>query len=165
MKSKIIQCLRIKPVMSAWRPLVGKYNWQNGIMNFTFLAHLTKGSSELSELSVVSLRHSCPHCSCRKLFTFSSSSLSRTTGPSSTKFGTKHPWVMGIQVCLYKGPHPFPRGNNYEITKIHWKNFKIFSRTTGTLSTKLGTKHPWVMRSQVYSNEGPCLFQGVIITK
>ena len=25
--------------------------------------------------------------------------LSRTTGPISTKLGTKHPWMKGIQVC------------------------------------------------------------------
>ena len=39
----------------------------------------------------------------------------------STKLGTKHPWVKGIQVCSNKGPHPFPRGDNYEITTIHWQ--------------------------------------------
>ena len=33
----------------------------------------------------------------------------------------------------------------YKIAKYHWRNFKIsFSRTTGVISTKLGTKHPWV---------------------
>ena len=40
-------------------------------------------------------------------------------GPISTKPGTKHPWVKGIQVCLNEGPCPFPRANNYEIAKIH----------------------------------------------
>ena len=43
--------------------------------------------------------------------------FSRTTGPISTKLGTKHPWVKGIQVCSNEGPHPFPRGDNYEIAK------------------------------------------------
>ncbi|XP_078310887.1 uncharacterized protein LOC144617670 isoform X1 [Crassostrea virginica] len=33
----------------------------------------------------------------------------QTTGPISTKLGTKHPWVMRIQVCSNEGPHPFPR--------------------------------------------------------
>ena len=32
-------------------------------------------------------------------------------------------------------------------------------------STKLGTKHPWVMRIQICSNEGLTLFQEEIITK
>ena len=36
------------------------------------------------------------------------------------------------------------------------KNF--FSRTTESISTKLGTKHPWVMRDQISSNEGPHIF-------
>ena len=50
---------------------------------------------------------------------------------------------------------PFPRGANYEIVKIHWRNLKIFfSRTTESTSTKLSTKHPWVKGIQVCSNEG-----------
>ena len=48
--------------------------------------------------------------------------LLRTTGPISTKLGTKHPWVKGIQVCSNEGPRPFPRGDNYEIAIIHWRN-------------------------------------------
>ena len=82
--------------------------------------------------------------------------FSRTTGPISTKLGTKHPWVKGIQVCSNEGPRPFPRGDNYEIVKIHWWNFKIFlSRTTEPFSTKLVTKHSWVKGIQVCSNEWP----------
>ena len=95
--------------------------------------------------------------------------FSRTTGPISTilisrhdisfKLGTKHVWVMGIQVCSNEGPHPFPRGDNYKIAKIHWQNLKIFYfRTTGPISTKLSIKHPYVMWIQVCSNEGPCHF-------
>ena len=56
--------------------------------------------------------------------------FSRTTEPISTKLGTKHPWVKGIQVCSNEGPYPFPRGDNYKIAKIknlllqnHWANF------------------------------------------
>ena len=30
--------------------------------------------------------------------------FSRATGPNSYKIGTKHPYVMGIQVCLNEGP-------------------------------------------------------------
>ena len=74
----------------------------------------------------------------------------------STKLDTKHPWVMGIQVCSNEGPRPFPTGDNYEIAEIHRRNLKFFfSRTTGPISNKLGTKHPWVMGIQVCSNEGP----------
>ena len=68
--------------------------------------------------------------------------------------------MKGIQVSSNKGPRPLPRGGNYEIVKIHWKNEKIFfSRSTEPISTKLGTKHYWVKGIQVCSNEGPCLFQ------
>ena len=92
--------------------------------------------------------------------------FSRRTGPISTKLGTKHPWMKGIQVCSNERPCPFLKGNNYEIAKIHWRNLKIFfSRTTKPISTKLGTKHPWVKGIQVCSNEGPAFFQGEMITK
>ena len=48
-----------------------------------------------------------------------------------------------VDICLNKGPRPFPRADNYEIAKIHWRNLKFsFSRTTGPVSTKLGAKHP-----------------------
>ena len=82
-------------------------------------------------------------------------SFFRTTGPVSTKLGTKHPWVKGIQVCSNEGPSPFPRGDNYQIAKIHWQILKIYSsRTAGPISTKLGIIHPWVRGIQVCSNEG-----------
>ena len=43
--------------------------------------------------------------------------------------------------------------------KIHWLNLKIFfSRSTGPISTKLSTKHPWVKGIQVCSIEGPAPF-------
>ena len=48
--------------------------------------------------------------------------FSRITGPISTKLGTKHPWVKGIKFCSNEGPRPFPRGDNYEISKIPWQN-------------------------------------------
>ena len=59
-----------------------------------------------------------------------------------------------IQDCSNEVPRPFPRGNNYEIAKIHLGNLKnVFSRTTEPISTKLGTKFPWVKGIQVYSDE------------
>ena len=48
---------------------------------------------------------------------------------------------------------PFPRGDNYEIAKIHWQNLKIFSSRT-TWPIKLSTKHPWVKGIQVSANKG-----------
>ena len=58
-------------------------------------------------------------------------------------------------VSSNEGPRPFPRGDNSENTKLYLKYLKIFSRTTGPISTKLGTKHPWVEGIQVCSNERP----------
>ena len=34
------------------------------------------------------------------------------TGPISTKLGTKHSWVKGIQVCSNEGSCLFPSGDN-----------------------------------------------------
>ena len=47
--------------------------------------------------------------------------FSKTTGPISTKFNTKHPWVTGIIVCLNEKPCHCTRRDNYEIAKIHWQ--------------------------------------------
>ena len=50
----------------------------------------------------------------------------RTTWLFSTKLVTEYPWVKGIQVCTNEKPRPFPGEDNYEIAKIHWRNFNIF---------------------------------------
>ena len=72
---------------------------------------------------------------------------SRTVGQISTKLCTKHPWVKRIQVYSNEVPRLFQRGDNNEITKIHWLNLKIFiRRTTEPLSTKLGKMHPLTER-------------------
>ena len=52
--------------------------------------------------------------------------------------------MKGIQVCSNEGPRIFPRGDNNEIAKLHGRNFKIFSRSTGPGSVKLDTKHPYL---------------------
>ena len=54
-----------------------------------------------------------------KLFTF----LSSPPNPVETNFNQT--WQAqsilgeGIQVCSNEGPHPFPRGDNYEMAKIY----------------------------------------------
>ena len=42
-------------------------------------------------------------------------------GPISIWLGTIHPWVKGIPVYSNEEQRPFPRGDNYEIAKIHWR--------------------------------------------
>ena len=44
------------------------------------------------------------------------SSSPEPLGQFKPKIGTKNPWVKKSQVCSEKGPHPFPRADNY-ITK------------------------------------------------
>ena len=36
------------------------------------------------------------------------------------------------------------------VVVVNFSHFFFFSRTTGPISTKLGTKHPWVKRIQVF---------------
>ena len=95
-------------------------------------------------LSIVHMSVNFPH-----FHLFSTEPL----GQFSTKLSTRHSLMVGIQIYSNEGPCPFPRGDNYEIVKIHWQNFKISSRTTWPISTRLGTKHSWVMEIQVCSNE------------
>jgi hypothetical protein len=63
-------------------------------------------------------------------------------------------WVKGIQVCSNKGPGRLQRGDNHNSVKIGWSHLKIlFSRTTGPILTRLGTKHPCLKGIQVCSKE------------
>ena len=60
----------------------------------------------------------CGPFDCPSIFTF----FSRTTGPISTKLGTKRPWVKDIQNYLNEDPRPYPRGDNSENTPMKFKN-------------------------------------------
>ena len=74
--------------------------------------------------------------------------------PISAKLSNNHHKVMEIQVRLKEGPRPFPKGDNYEIAKVHYSSLKIFSRTTMSISTKLGTAYP-----RVKGTQGPFNYQ------
>ena len=50
------------------------------------------------------------HCLHIKIF-------SRITRPFSSKLGTKHPWVQGIQICSSEWPFPFARRDNSKLGK------------------------------------------------
>ena len=94
-------------------------------------------------------------CFCRKPLTFSSILFSRTIGSISSKLGTKHSLVKGIQVCSNEDARPSPREDNYEIAKIHlllqnhWANFNQTWHILGCRGFKF------------FSSEGPALFQEV----
>ena len=45
--------------------------------------------------------------------------FSRTTGPISTKLGTEHHWVKGIQFLSIEGPCPFSKRSNTNRLKIY----------------------------------------------
>ena len=78
--------------------------------------------------------------------------------PRSTTFVTKHPWVKRMPVqdasSLFKLMATlFSNGRYSKIAKVHFKSF--YSRTMGLISSKLGTKKPWIKGIQICSNEGP----------
>ena len=67
----------------------------------------------------------------------------------SVKLGAKHSWMKAIQVCSNESQCPFPRGDDNIIVEILLSSLKIFFRTTGPFSTKLGTKHPWMRKINI----------------
>jgi hypothetical protein len=91
--------------------------------------------------------------------------FSRTTGPILTRLGTNHPWRKRIQFYIKEVDSPSLRGDNSERVQIHRTFLKIFSRTSGPKSIKLGTNYPLVRRIQVCSNKGPGPLQRGIITE
>ena len=92
--------------------------------------------------------------------------FSKTTRAISTKRGTKHHWVVGIQIFQMKGHILFQGEIILKNSKINWRNGKIFfSRSTGPISTKLDTKHPLVLGIHISSNEETHPFPWEIITK
>jgi hypothetical protein len=56
-----------------------------------------------------------------------------------------------------KGPGPLQRGDNHKNVKMVWGHLKIFSRTTGPILTRRGTKLSLREGIQVCSNEGDSL--------
>ena len=63
---------------------------------------------------------------------------------------TKHPLVMGSQVCSNEGPCPFKRGDNNQIAKIN--------NLTRPIQSILAQSILGWMGIQFGSYEGPCLF-------
>ena len=60
-----------------------------------------------------------------------------------------------IQDCSNEWQRPISRGDSNEKGKIQWRNLKIFSRTSGSILTKIGTKHHWVKKIHVCRKKGP----------
>ena len=88
-----------------------------------------------------------------------------TTGFISTKLVIKHPWVTGIQICSNEEPCPFPKEDNYEIAKIHWRNLKIFSRIIGQYQPNLAQSILGWWGDQFVQMNGHALTRGKIFTK
>ena len=82
---------------------------------------------------------------------FSKGKYLRNSENTLTKFKN---FLQLFKFFTNKGPSPFPRGDNKEIAKIHWRNLKIFSRTTEPMSTKLGTKHHLMKETQGFKKKG-----------
>ena len=74
---------------------------------------------------------------CLSVFLFVCKLFSITSRQISTKFGKKHSLVKGIQMCSKKGPHPFPRGDNNKIAKIHCQNFNLLQNQWANFNQNL----------------------------
>ena len=102
--------------------------------------------------------------------------FSRTTRPISTRYSTKHPWVIGIQVYSNEGTRLFPREDNNQIAKsiAQIKNFLqnlsvsfkqtwhkvsfgkwMFKWRATPGSNKIGAKYPWMKGILVFTSKGP----------
>ena len=57
-----------------------------------------------------------------------------------------------ILVSSNEGPCPSQRKDKSEIVKLYWKYLKILSLKP--ISSKFGTKHPWVDVIQIFTNKG-----------
>ena len=110
--------------------------------------------------------------------------LSWTTGPISTKLGTKHSCIKIIQVCsnffqrgdlkMFSSRTTGPISTKLCTRHIRWKGLKFVQIKGHTFlqgeimvkinaltifkTTKLDTKHSLVKIIQVCTNEGPCIF-------
>ena len=114
-----------------WLPIAGIHAFE---MTFYILKYFSNQNLSVSVVVVVVV-----------VLYFHIFFFSRITVSISTKLGTKHPWVTRIKVSSNEGPQPFSRGDDNGIAKIYWRNLKIiFPRTTGPISTKFRTNHPWV---------------------
>ena len=51
--------------------------------------------------------------------------FSKTTQPISTKLGSNHLRMIGIQFYTNERPHPFPREDNYKLAKKHFENLPL----------------------------------------
>ena len=92
--------------------------------------------------------------------------FSRATGPILTKLGSNYLWVTKKKdASLFKWRAPsFSRGDNYEIVKKKIFFSRIFF--TGSISSKLGTKHAWVKGFMVFQMKGYTFLPGeLIVTK
>ena len=93
-----------------------------------------------------------------KLFLFSSS-FQELPGQFQTKLAQRILGWRGFKFVQMKGHTLFPRGDNHEIPKIHWRNFKIFfSSTIWPISTTFGTKHSWWRGFKFVQIKGHTLF-------
>ena len=79
----------------------------------------------ISFLAHLSQRLHCLHCCCccHKLFMFSSSSLEPLEQFQPNLAPNIHRWRR-FKYEQMKSPRPFPKGDNYEIAKIHPRNLK-----------------------------------------
>ena len=109
-------------------------------------------------LSVFRRPSRCCCCRCSKLFTFSASSPEPLSQFNLNLVQSILRW-WGFKFVQMKDHTLFEGEVITQKQKYIEKKLKIFfSRTTGPMSSTLGTKHLFLMRIQICSNEVPCPF-------
>lgn len=81
-------------------------------------------------------------------------------------FQEPHIWFANFNQILHKTSltgvkkfSDYSKGDNSKKAKICRRHFKVFFTTTGPISTKLGTTHPWVNGVQVCSKKAKLVFK------
>ena len=120
--------------------------WASQDYNF-FSSPESKAQVSFSDQNLSIVRcHRCRHRHCCQNFSHFHLLLQNQLGPISTKLGTNHLGWREFKFVQMKGSALF---QGKIIAKMHWQILKIFfSRTTGTISIKLGTKHSWMRGNQ-----------------
>ena len=118
------------------------------VIMFSLLLHSTyspepKAQVSFSDHNLYVVGHHCCRWCRRKLFTFSSSSP-EPLGQFQPNLAQSILRWRGFKFVQMKGPALFQGEIILKKRKYIEEIKKIFSRTTEPISTKLGTKHPWV---------------------
>ena len=133
--------------------------------HFKFSYHITTTSwLTVIKLKLLGLNDNVSHIDIKDTFNFKTTTDERNIGCKSKycqakTFVDNHLIFLSQKYFRCKTSATYPNDKEFDSFLAHLSRRLIFvSRTTGPISTKLGTKHPWVEGMQVCSNEGPVAY-------